>query len=229
MTMVTNETTLRRAGRLLLRGIVALAAAIALYGAAGVVGGAIPANRAWRPPAPAAGVTIWVESNGIHTSLILPKVAAGIDWRDLAQARDLADPRYAAFPYAAFGWGERAFFLETPTWRDVRPATVLAAALGSTRTLIHVDHVPRPQPGDGARPIVLRPDEYRRLAAFVRASVAGRPAALRGYGPNDAFYTARGRYSALRTCNAWTGEALRVAGVRVGRWTPFPGGVMDWF
>ena len=45
----------------------------------------------------------------------------------------------------------------------------------------------------------------------------------------DAFYDATGRYSAVRTCNEWVGEGLRRAGVRVGRWTPFPVTVLNWF
>lgn len=206
----------------------ALLAAIGLYVLAGLVGGMVPANRDWRPAAP-GDVTIWVESNGVHTGIIVPKVAAGVDWRGLARAEHLADQRHAAWDHLSFGWGERTFYLETPSWWDVRPATVLAAAIGSDRTLVHVDHLPRPKPGDGARPIRLTATEYRRLAAYLRASVAERPAAIRGYGANDAFYEARGRYSALRTCNAWTGAALRAAGVRVGMWTPFPVTVMWWF
>lgn len=199
----------------------------AAYAAAGLVGGAIPANRGWRPPA--QGVTIFVESNGVHTGIVVPKVAAGIDWRPLAPAGDLRDPRYAGYDHLSFGWGERTFYLETPTWWDVRPATVFAAAIGSDRTLVHVDHVPRPRPAADVRPIVLTPDQYRRLAGFIAATLSPGGGHRPGYAGYDAFYDARGRYSAIRTCNSWVGEALRRAGVRVGAWTPFPMTVMWWF
>jgi uncharacterized protein (TIGR02117 family) len=79
------------------------------------------------------------------------------------------------------------------------------------------------------RPIMLRPDDYRRLAAFIRASVRPGGGHQHGYGPGDAFYDATGHYDAITTCNAWTGAALRAAGVRVGVWTPFPVTVMAWF
>lgn len=207
---------------------VAIAAALALgYLAAGTIAGMLPANPAWHPPA--RGITIWVETNGIHTGLVLPKRAAGIDWRPMLPARDLADPRYAGHDHAAFGWGERAFYVETPTWADVRPAIVIAAALGSSRTLLHVDHLPRPAAAADSRPLVLRPREYRRLVAFLMATRARSGAPVRGYGGRDVFYPAHGRYSAIHTCNAWTGDALRFAGVRIGRWTPFPWSVMRWF
>lgn len=208
-----------------------IAAAIALllgiYPAAGLVGRVIPANAGWRPPA--AGVTIWVESNGIHTGIVVPKVAAGVDWRGVFPAADLADPRYGGWSHLVIGWGEKNFYLGTPTWSDVKPGTVLAAAIGSDATLVHVDHVPPPTPSGDERRLVLRPEEYRRLAAFIRATLVPGGRRYRGYDAYDAFYQARGRYSAIHTCNAWTGDALRHAGVRVGVWTPFPATVLGWF
>lgn len=213
-----------RAWRLVARSGVVLLALMLAYVAAGLIGGAVPVNRDWR--APADGVTIWVESNGIHTGLVLPKLAVGVDWRGFAPAGDLRDPRYGGFGHLAIGWGEHDFFLRTATWADLRPLVVLGAMWGSDRTLLHVEHVAGPAPD--ARRIVLRPDEYRRLATYIRASLASRRH-WPGYAGDDVFYEARGRYSLGWTCNSWTGAALRAAGVRVGWWTPFPVTVMWWF
>lgn len=198
-----------------------------VYILAGLVGGAIPANAGWRPPE--RGVEIWVESNGVHTGVVMPKVAAGVDWRRLARPQHLADPRYAAHDHVSIGWGERTFYLETPTWWDVRPRTVLASAIGSDRTLVHVDHVPRPRQTASVRRLVLRPEEYRRLAGRIASYFTPGGERFRGYYAYDAFYQSRGRYDAFRTCNAWTGDMLRHAGVRVGRWTPFSDTVIGWF
>ena len=49
-----------------------------------------------------------------------------------------------------------------------------------------------------------------------------------GYGPQDVFYDAPGRYTATNTCNQWTSDMLAAAGIRTGWWTPFAGGVMKW-
>lgn len=200
---------------------------IGAYAAAGMVGGALPSNAAWQPPA--AGVVIFVESNGVHTGIVMPKIAAGVDWRGVFPAGDLADPRFGGWNHVAVGWGDKAFYLNTPRWSDVRPGTVLAAAFGSDQTLLHAEHVPPPMVGDDERRVVLRPEEYRRLAAFIVATLKPGGRRFRGYGAYDAFYEARGQYSAIRTCNAWTGDALRAAGVRVGAWTPFPVTVIGWF
>jgi uncharacterized protein (TIGR02117 family) len=212
--------------RIAARVIAAIAAIPLLYLVAGAIGGAIPADTG--RPRPADGITIYVESNGIHTGIVVPKLAAGVDWRPLARADHLRDPRYAGYDHLSFGWGERAFYLGTPTWADVRPATILHAAIGSDRTLVHVDHLPRPATGPQVKALVLRPEEYRRLAAFIAASIAPGGGHRRGYYGYDAFYAGRGRYTAITTCNEWTGEGLRAAGVRMGRWTPFPATVMQW-
>ena len=212
--------------RWIFRTVTAVFGVVASYAVAGLIGGSIPSNRDWR--APAEGVHIFVESNGVHTGIIVPKMAAEVDWRGVARAEDLRDPRYGAFDHVAFGWGEKTFYLETPTWADVKLRTVVASAGGSDRTLMHVEHLPVPREGDGAREIVVTPAQYRRLAAFIRASFRDGGARYRGYAGYDAFYDANGRYDAVRTCNSWTGDALRFAGVRVGAWTPFPVTVMGW-
>lgn len=218
---------IRVARRWLARAVAGLVLLVLAYTAAGLVGGSLPVNAGWRQPA--SGVTIWVESNGIHTGFVLPKVAGGVDWRRFAPASDLGDPRYGGYDYLAIGWGEHDFYLDTPTWADVRPRTVLAAAVGSSRTLLHVEHVSRPVVSDDVRRVVLRPEEYRRLVAFIVASRRTDGRRWAGYDRGDVFYKARGRYDAVRTCNNWTGAALRAAGVRIGAWTPFPVTVMGWF
>ncbi len=215
-------------GRVIATVVGGIVLAVLGYVAAGLIGGAIPTNANWH--APSQGIEIFVETNGIHTGLIVPKVAAGVDWRGIARPSDIADPRYAARSHLAIGWGERAFYLGTPTWADIKLSTTLHAATGSDDTLVHIEHVAPPTPNADQRVIILRPAEYRRLATFVRASLNGaRPAHRYGYGRHDAFYVGRGRYDAVRTCNAWTGRALRNAGVRVGWWTPFSNSVMGWF
>ena len=196
----------------------------------GLVGSVIPANAGWEEAR--HGVTILVRTNGVHTWLMLPKSAQGVDWRPLADPRHLKDPRYGGGNYLAFGFGNRDFYLNTPTWSDLTLSTTLAAAFGRGPALMHVEHDHDPQPNEYQRAIVLRPHEYRRLAAFIRRSFAsdatGRPIPVlgRGYGPADTFYEGRGRYNMARTCNEWTGEALREAGVRTGIWTPFADSIM---
>ena len=211
-------------------GLAAVAAPILLYPLAALILGAIPINRDWHEPA--RGITIYVATNGVHTGLLLPSVAGGVDWRGLVKPTDLADPRYAG-RWLWFGWGERHFYLETPTWRDLRLATVLRAVVGSDATLLHVDHILDPAAEYDARPIRLTLPQYRTLARRISARFALRPDGsaipIPGYGPADLFYEAHGRYDAITTCNSWTGDVLRESGIRIGWWTPLSTTVMWWF
>lgn len=198
---------------------------VALYLGAAWAGSLTPVNAQRREAR--EGVQIYVATNGIHTGLIVPASEAGIDWLQRVRPEHLADPQLTG-RWLLFGWGDRDFYLNTPGWRDLTPLTAVKAVTGSGGSLIHVDHLQTPEEAVDIRPITLSPAEYRRLADFIESHFApGGP--IKGYGERDLFYPARGRYSALRTCNNWTAEALTYAGVRVGRWTPFQGGVMRWF
>lgn len=184
-------------------------------------------------PAAREGVDVFVCTNGIHTDLVLPAVTSAVDW-----TIDLPDGDFpGAAPWAShrsFGWGDRAFYLETRQWSDLRLSTALSALFGRGPSVMHVHALHRPAGSPDCGVIVVGDGQYRALAAFVSGSFRrdgeGRvmPLPGSGYGATDLFYEAVGHYSPVETCNEWTGKALRAAGVTVGAWTPFEGGVMRW-
>ena len=221
---------MRRAARIALRAAAALLALPLFYFLAALILGAIPANRQWREPE--QGVTIFVRTNGVHTWIVVPKVTPEMDWRPLVPGEHLRDPRWGRGNYVALGYGNRTFYLETPTWGDLTMKNAFLAAFGQGRSLMHADHDFDPKPAPDQRPITLTHAQYRRLVDFARASFQrdsnGRtiPLTGRGYGGGDMFYEAVGPYSAVYTCNSWTGAALRHAGVRTGVWTPLSQSIM---
>jgi uncharacterized protein (TIGR02117 family) len=197
------------------------------YIAAALAGALIPANSGWRPPP--QGIRVFVQTNGIHTSIVVPVRAAGIDWTRLIHPAQLQRPGLAG-DHLAFAWGHREFYLTTPTWADLRLGVVVRALSGQGGSLMHVEHLSRPEPAADQRPILLTPAQYGRLSRFILASFqlssGEMPVPLAGYGPADFFYEARGRYTLLRTSNEWTAAALRRAGVRIGIWSPFAQSIM---
>lgn len=199
-----------------------------LYFLAALIGGLVPANRDWREAR--HGVTIFIQTNGVHTWVMVPKVTSVMDWRRLARPEHIRDPRYAG-NYVAIGFGNRDFYLNTPTWGDLSLRTAVAAAIGGGPSLMHVDHSWNPRPRDHQRPIRLSAEQYRRLTRYLLDSFDYRdgkwmPLIGRGYGPSDVFYDSRRPYNVAHTCNEWTGEALRAAGVRTGVWTPLSQSIM---
>ena len=207
-----------------------LLAVPAAYITTATILGLIPANPFWHESD--WGIKIFVRTNGVHTWIVMPKVTEVIDWRPYAPPEHLRDPRYGAGDHVAIGYGNRDFYLNTPSWSDLSAPTAFYALVGTGSTLLHVEHDHAPRPNEWQRPIVLRISEYRRLTDFIRAGFRrnrdGRTIPLlgRGYGPADMFYEAEGGYSFVLTCNEWTGRALRAAGVRTGLWTPLEQSIM---
>lgn len=176
------------------------------------------------PVSGAPQVDAWVLSNGIHTDLVLPMHGHGIDWRRVfGPQHALAPPADAQ--YIAIGWGDREIYLHTPAWTDLTAGRALRAALGRNGALLHVSHLRAADLSHGTvHRLPLSQAQYARLAAYVMASLPqgmARPVPGARYAGNDAFYEATGSANLFRTCNNWTGEGLRAAGVTVGRWTPF--------
>ncbi|WP_027169911.1 TIGR02117 family protein [Mesorhizobium sp. WSM3224] len=206
-----------------LRFLAALVVAVAL---AAVLGTLVP-----RPLLPAAAGgegtrRILVLKNAIHTDIAIPLdygvrrrfaflTAAGLP-TDAPQAR-----------YIVFGWGGRAFYLETPTWSQLKAVPVLKA-LTLDASVMHVDiagAILEPHPDVAGFDI----DEahFAALIDYIAASFqngANGPVAIdnAGYSTYDRFYEANGHFNALVGCNTWTAAALRTAGLRTGWWNPVP-------
>ena len=198
----------------------------ALYLSAALAGSLVPVNPGWTEPA--QGTLVYLADNGVHADIIMPVKANGLDWAPLIPKNDFA----AISPdmrWLAFGSGEQRVYLNTPTWWDITPRTIWSALTGGKRVM-HVEYVASPD--YTAREIRLRPEEYRRLWAAIRADFAldgrGRPIRIAhpGYGPSDAFYRAVGKENMFHTCNSWVGRWLRLAGVQTSLWSPFVEGLV---
>jgi len=208
------------------RALTGLVLAVSLFALAGWIGSSIPRNPDWTEPED--GITIMVETNGVHTAIVMPLVSPQKDWRAVFPASDLGSPDLP-YTHVSVSWGQREVFLDTPTWADLRPVTVWHAAFGSA-ALFHIAQYVRPAAAGDIRPIRLRPAEYERLVAAIE--VWQLPRSKRhhhpGYYTQDAFYDASVQYHLGSTCNQWTSDMLAKAGVKTGLWTPFAGGVMKW-
>lgn len=212
------------------RAALGLFGLLVAYCLAAWIGSSIPRNADWHEPAandPDA-VPIMVETNGVHTALVLPLVTPERDWRPIFPDSDVAAPG-PGYTHVAISWGEKQVFLDTPTWWDLRPWTVLRIVGIGGDGVLHVAHYIRPAPADDIRPLRVTHGEYARLVAAIDRSLPRSPRVrYPGYGPQDVFYDAPGHYTVDNTCNQWTSNVLAAAGVKTGWWTPMAGGVMKW-
>jgi uncharacterized protein (TIGR02117 family) len=206
----------------------ALLLALALYIALALVLGAIPRNTGFVESGD--GVAVYVRTNGVHAELILPVRHGDVDWSAEFPARHMRSLT-APTEWIAFGWGDRAFMIDTPTWADIHPTTAIVALAGLGEGAMHVEYVETPA-AYKARRVRLAPEEYARLVAYIRGSFVRDPdGSVRqidapGYFDTDAFYEAVPTYTFWHTCNEWTRRALAAAGVRTALWAPFDTAVL---
>jgi uncharacterized protein (TIGR02117 family) len=218
-----RRTLGRRIARGVLRGCQFFLLLLALYLLVALVG-LIPVNNDFEPTAD--GVEIMVISTAIHADLVLPIRNETVDWSHHLPSSDFKGDVSRA-THVAFGWGNREFYIDTPTWADVKAGTVFRAAIWPSPTCMHVNMWNDKAIPAGARTRISH-EQYRHLAEYVlgsfRRDAGGRFLLIedRGYGTNDAFYEAHGSYHAFNTCNCWLGRGLKAAGVRTGWFTPLP-------
>ena len=149
------------------RGALALATIVALYLLAALAGSLLPANPDWQSPDD--GIELFVETNGLHTGIVMPIWNEIHDWTPLVRPEDLADPsRYGS--HILVGWGHEGIYRNTRTWQDLRASDAISAIFGSDHVLIHVDHLQYPQAyPQYRRSLTVSPAEYRKIAAAIEA------------------------------------------------------------
>lgn len=198
------------------RWLPALALAFVLAGCAGVT--------APLPPGPATR-GIGIVERGWHTDLC---VAAP------TRPDDPLAPFAAGFAGArvlCFGFGERQYLLGG----DHGVLEMLSALLPSRSALLMTVLSAPPEAAFGAADVVtLRVPAASEAAVrrFIRESVrsdaAGRPLRLQaGPYPGSVYFAGTGTYDAARTCNTWTADGLRRAGLPIGGPVVFAGQVMS--
>ncbi|MDX0804857.1 TIGR02117 family protein [Sinorhizobium medicae] len=197
--------------------------ALAVTGGALIPSPLMPANAS----ADTAGLRrILVLSGPIHTDIAIPldddvRTEFGF-LRDAGIALLHPDARWLIF-----GWGGRSFYLETPTWSELKPLPVLRA-LSVDLSVLHVDVAgPFVEPQDAITSFDIDDDGFRRLTEYISESFrreGGETVLIPdiSYGPNDRLFEANGYFNALLGCNTWTAGALRSSGLRTGIWNPLP-------
>lgn len=176
-------------------------------------------------------VTIYILTNGVHTDLVLPIRNEQIDWSKEVKFENTVQ-KDTAMSFIALGWGDKGFYLETPTWADLKASTAFNAAFAMSSSAIHATFYKQMKERKDCVKIELSRDQYARLVRFIQSSfdtdTKGHYLNIKttaNYGKNDAFYEAKGSYSLFRTCNTWANNGLKSCGQKAALWTPFDTGI----
>lgn len=194
----------------------------------------IPSNRHTVPNQ--QGIDIWVVSNGAHTDIILPLKNHLIDWTQFIDTGNFKD---SDFQYVSFGWGDKGFYLETPSWAKLKPKVAFKALFKLSRTTMQVvlyEDVPAPQ-SKWTKALKVTEVQYQNIIEYIQQSFhynqngeiqhidfAGMPAYEH---LNYNFYEANGRYHFLKTCNCWVNDALKAGEIKTATWTPFAKAIFE--
>ena len=166
---------------------------------------------------------VYVASNGVHLDLIIPRELVHPDL-----IGRLDPPEWVQF--LAFGWGDKEFYINTPTWDDFKLITALRALFTNSEAAVHVVWLK-----NGSTDWIelsVCPEQVIQLNQYLVTTFAvGATGQLikieaAGYSSNDRFYQAVGNFSIFQTCNQWVNKGLKTAKVKTSVWSPFDKGVL---
>ncbi|HEY4798087.1 MAG TPA: TIGR02117 family protein [Bacteroidia bacterium] len=176
-------------------------------------------------------IEIYIKSNGVHTDLVMPFRSKIKDWSAFVNPADTkqgdTDPGYVSF-----GWGDKGFYLDTPTWSELKFSIAFKALFFLSTTAMHVSFYNEINENEFCRKVCIDTTSYSRMVNYVENSFVingEKPKLIKGasYGNNDLFYDAKGTYNLFYTCNTWANGGLKAANLKACLWTPFDKGILN--
>ncbi|WBV54007.1 TIGR02117 family protein [Chryseobacterium gambrini] len=178
-------------------------------------------------------IPVYIYTNGVHTDIVMPVKNDIQDWSTKIPFSNTKS-KSTDYNYVGVGWGDKGFYLDTPTWAwaDLKFSTAFKAAFWLSESAMHCTFYKTMKEGDDCKKIMISRDQYKKLVDFVDAKFDKDQNGNYNlvptnavYGNDDAFYDAQGKYSFLNTCNTWANDALKAADQKAAFWTPSDYGI----
>lgn len=168
--------------------------------------------------------SVYLVSNGIHLDLVFKKEQLDEEILKRLQVSNRAK-------YVAFGWGDKDFYLNTPTWNDLTVRTLLKALFWKSESAMHVtDYRMKSSQFVTVELCSVQVEILKQYIESSFATKAGKVTEIgKGYGKQDRFYEANGSYNAIKTCNEWVNIGLKKAYIKTAVWSPFDDAILDYF
>ncbi|AWL77945.1 TIGR02117 family protein [Capnocytophaga canimorsus] len=170
-------------------------------------------------------VTIYIITNGVHTDLVLPIENEFFNWKSKIPLEN-TQSKSTAYQWIAFGWGDKGFYLNTPTWADLKFSTAIKATFWMSESAMHCTFYEKMYENQNCIKIEITENQYKNLIQYIDnkfykdkngSYIFIDTDAV--YGNNDAFYEAEGTYSFMYTCNTWANYGLKAAGQKYALWS----------
>ena len=189
----------------------------------------VPADKTTEPKV----IETYILTTGAHPDLVVPLKNDELDWGKELPFENTISMR-SDYAYLSVGWGDKGFYLDTPTWAELKPSTAFKAAFWLGESAMHCTYYFEMKEGNDCKKIMLTKKQYQNLVKYIKnkfdrdknGKVIFIPTDA-VYGINDAFYDAKGKYSFFETCNTWANDGLKEAGQKAALWTPSDLGIFQ--
>jgi uncharacterized protein (TIGR02117 family) len=177
-------------------------------------------------------ISIYVKSNGVHTDLVVPVKTKNTDWSTIFPFKNTKG-KDSTSTLLALGWGDKGFYLNTPTWGDLTFSTAFKAMFGLSTSALHTTYLDTIEVTSTCKKISMTQHQYDLLVRFIKRTISTKKGnsifipTNAVYGKNDAFYEANGSYHLFSTCNTWTNGALKHSHKKACFWTPYDTGILN--
>lgn len=221
------QEALIRILKFIAKGLLSLLLLMIIYLVAAIIGSAIPVNTNQSED---GDITIYLRTNGVHTSFIFPLENDIIDWKNFTDPSHTLS-KNADFRYVSFGWGDLEFYRKTPEWNDLQFPVAFQAVFLSKPSALHVEFIENIRFDQPTLPVKITRSQYEDLSEYVINSFQkdsfGEVQQVEDlhYDRFDAFYRAKKSLHFFNTCNTWVNNGLKSANLRACLWTPFDEGI----
>lgn len=220
--------TIKKTARFILKFVLGFVAFVLLYALSAFIFSIWSVKK---EPGASNDIAIYILTNGDHTDIVVPVKNDITDWsREISYQNTVGQDTTGK--YLAIGWGDKGFYLSTPTWADLKFSTAFKAAFALSTSAIHATYYQAMPENNDCKKIMISNEQYKRLVAFVDSSfkrdAGGKVINIKtnaNYDKNDAFYEAKRKYNMFYTCNTWANNALKSCGQTACVWTPFDRGI----
>jgi len=175
-------------------------------------------------------IPIYILSNGVHTDIVLPLKNEIKDWStEILYTNTKA--KDSTLQNLAFGWGDKGFYLNTPTWADLKASTAAKAVTGLSSSAMHVTFYGNLKENESCKKFFISESQYQQMIAYIENSFSLdtenkiQRIGTHSYGKHDIFYEAKGSYNLFYTCNTWANQALKAGNQKAALWTVLDKGI----
>ena len=115
-------------------------------------------------------IAIYILSNEVHTDIVLPVNSTEINCAIIIPYTNTQKKDTTA-KFIAFGWGDKGFYLKTPTWADLKFSKAFKASSGLGNSAIHTTLHYQLSESNNYKRILISSKHYLNLITYIKKTL----------------------------------------------------------